>query len=59
MSQFNVKIFNSDLEIYEYNIKASSESVARMRALTMYHTYCNRRFTIIRQVKITEKKGRF
>lgn len=56
MANYNVKIYNSDLEIYEYNIKASSEAVARMRALTMYHTYCNRRFTFVRKIKITEKK---
>lgn len=56
MANYNVKIYNSDLEIYEYNVKASSEAVARMRALTMYHTYCNRRFTFVQKIKITEKK---
>ena len=59
MSDFSVKIYNSDLEVYEYNVKASSEAVARMRAMTMYRTACNRRFTVIRDVRISERKRGF
>ena len=58
MANYNVKIFNSDLEIYEYNVKASSEAVARMRALTMYNHICTR-FTIITKVKVSERKRGF
>ena len=59
MGNFNVKIYNSDLEVYEYNIKASSKAVARMRAMTMYRTICNRRFTVVRDVRISERKRGF
>lgn len=55
MSDFTVKIYNSDLEVCEYNISASSESVARMRALTMYNQYASR-FTMITKITIAPKK---
>ena len=58
MSQFNVKIYNSDLEVYEWNVNASSEAVARMRALTMYNHICTR-FTIVTKVKVSERKRGF
>ena len=55
MSDFTVKIYNSDLEVREYNVSASSESVARMRALTMYNHYVSR-FTRITKITIAPRK---
>ena len=55
MSDFTVKIYNSDLEVREYNVSASSESVARMRALTMYNHYVSR-FTRITKIIIAPRK---
>lgn len=55
MSDFTVKIYNNDLEVREYNISASSESVARMRALTMYNHYVSR-FTVITKITIAPRK---
>ena len=55
MSDFTVKIYNNDLEVREYNVSASSESVARMRALTMYNHYVSR-FTRITKIVIAPRK---
>lgn len=58
MSQFTVKIYNSDLEVREYSISASSESVARMRALTMYRHYTPS-YTMITKVTVIPRKRGF
>lgn len=59
MSDFTVKIYNSDLEVREYNVSASSESVARMRALTMYNHYVSRFTRIIKITIAPRKRGLF
>ena len=58
MAQYTVKIYNNDCEVYEYNISASSEAVAKMRALTLYNNVCNR-FTMVTKVKVSERKRGF
>lgn len=59
MSDFTVKIYNSDLEVCEYNVSASSESVARMRALTMYNHYASCFTRIIKIIIAPRKRGLF
>ena len=57
MAKYDVKVYNDNLEVYEYTISASSESVARMRAMTMYRHVNS--YSMIRKVQIRERKRGF
>lgn len=60
MANYIVKIYNNNCEVYEYRVTASSEAVARMRAMTMYnHVTDDIRYNMVTKVKIIEREKGF